>query len=515
MSDRTVDRDSTPYLSVRGVARTYGGVQALRRADLTVSGGEIHGLVGENGAGKSTLVRIMAGIEAPDAGSVQRGTRTDGTPVRLAIVPQYPRMAQELSVWQNLLVGDEPRRGPFLAAHVGRRRIEEIADRFDIALDLTKPAGDLGGTEIRLAALLAALVHRPDVLILDEPTVGLAATDQTAILNTLRRFRDARHAVVYISHDLTEVCTISDRVTPLRNGTTEGTLNAPVSPHDLASRLFGQADDRPSPPGDPLPGGDAIVTFDGAVIRNHRSARQLGPLDLEIAAGCITAITGVRESGLDLIEQYLAGEAVLDAGAIRLDGRRLNARVDPARLRRRDMAFVPSDRFDRAAALSGSVEENAILQERAAVHPGGFRTTRRARGITHRLLETFGLTVSRLQPLSALSGGTIQKLILARELDRRPRVCVIAEPTAGLDLRSQSALAGLLHDLAAAGSAVVVLSSSMQAAQRMAHRVHVLHGGRLAGTFAPDQDEAIARAFAGIGGSDTSAATQPQGEGCP
>lgn len=510
-----------PFLTLSSVARWYGPIRALTHADLTLVPGEIHGLVGENGAGKSTLVRVIAGIEDPDGGTIDRTHPDEQRPVRLAVVPQYPRLAELLPVWQNLIVGNEPRWGPFLAGRRGLSEIEEIAQRYDIALDLTKPAGELGATEIRLAALLAALAHRPEVLILDEPTVGLTVTDQSAILNTLRRFRDDNHSVLYISHDLTEVCTIADRVTPLMHGETGTALPAPVSAEELATILFGdvapaargrngtsgdagaecgaaEASPEPSPPTDAAAATEAVLRCDHAVIHNTSTARHLGPLTIEVAAGKITAITGVRESGLDLIEQYLSGEATLEAGTVRVEGRRLNSRVDPARLRRRNVAFIPSDRFDSAAALSGSVEENAILQERATVHPRGFRTAHRAQGITTRLLDTFGIHVSQVQPLWALSGGTIQKLILARELDRQPTLCIIAEPTAGLDLQSQISLKELLTDLAARGSAVIVLSSSIRASQLLADVIYVLHDGALAGTFEPDQEQEIARAFAGI-----------------
>lgn len=512
------------FLTVSSVARWYGPIRALSNANVTLIPGEIHGLVGENGAGKSTLVRVIAGIEDADAGVVVRTHPTENRPVRLAIVPQYPRLAEHLPVWQNLIIGNEPRWGPFLASRRGLAEIEEIAQRYDIALDLTKPAGELGATEIRLAALLAALSQRPEILILDEPTVGLTITDQSAILNTLRRFRDEDHSVLYISHDLTEVCSISDRVTPLIQGETRPPRAAPVSPEELATILFGDilpasvgappdgegaCDERLKDPpttdaADPISQrahGEhrrAVLRCDHAVIHNPRTARHLGPLSIDVAAGEITAITGVRESGLDLIEQYLTGEATLESGTIRVEERRLNPRVDPARLRRRNVAFVPSDRFDSAAALSGSVEENAILQERATVHPRGFRTSHRARGITTRLLDTFGIHVSQVQPLWALSGGTIQKLILARELYRHPSVCIIAEPTAGLDLQSQRSLKEILTDLAAEGSAVIVLSSSIRASQLLAETIYVLHDGSLAGMFTSGQDQEIARAFAGI-----------------
>lgn len=517
--------DST-LVSVRGIARSYGTTEALRDASLDLYRGEIHGLVGENGAGKSTLVRIIAGIEEADAGTIQHG---QSPAPRIAIVPQYPRMAAELSVWENLVVGDEPRWGPLLRMRRARQLVEQIAEGYDIALDVEKPAGALGGTELRLAALLAALVHEPDVLVLDEPTVGLAATDQEAILQTLRRFRDDQRSILYISHDLNEVCALAERVTPLVAGRTREAIDHP-DPGELAALLFGRdthpgtdPPDTPDPPDafhrqtdatkpDALPtapstgsASAAILRLEEAVLRSAASGRSVGPVTLELRAGQVAALTGVRESGLDLVEQYLAGEAELVAGTIRLAGRRLSSRVEPARLRHRGLAFVPSDRFDRAAALTGSVEENAIVQERGAVHPRGLRLRGGASGTTRRLLDVFGLRVSRFQPLSALSGGTIQKLILARELDRAPQACVISEPTAGLDLRSQQALRDILQQLAQAGSAVLLLSSSISAAQTLAGAVHVLHGGQLVGSFAPDQSEAIARAFAGIIPS----------EGCP
>lgn len=505
---------SHPLLEARGIARSYGEVRALEHADITLSAGSIHGLVGENGAGKSTFVRVIAGIEEPDGGTVVHHPRSGDHPLRLAVVPQYPRMALSLPVWQNLIVGSEPRRGPFLASRRGRRRIDEIAGRYDIALDLTKRAGELGGTELRLAALLAALVHEPDVLVLDEPTVGLAPTDQAAILATLRRFRDDVRSVLYISHDLTEVCGISDVVTPLVAGRTDTPIAAPVSPEELATRLFGAVAEtnalrEPAVSSEPRDSADAdadqeILLFEEAVIRNDRTSRRLGPISIRIRPGVISAITGVRESGLDILEQYLAGEAHLDAGAVRHAGSRLNARVDPPRLRRRGIAYIPSDRFDSAAALAGSVEENAILQERGTVHPRGVRRSGSAGRMTSHLLDTFDLRVSRWQPLSALSGGTIQKLILARELDRRPSVCIIAEPTAGLDLQSQRSLAAILRQLAAGGSAVVILSSSIKAVESLADEITVLHGGLSAGTFQPDQQEGIARAFAGIAGGAAS-----------
>lgn len=520
-STSTDHRDAI-LLRADHLERRYGAVTALADASIVLARGEIHGLVGENGAGKSTLVRLLAGIEKPDCGTISTVPRADGAPVRFAVVPQHPRMAPSLPLWQNILLGTESRRGPFVAARAARTRLRAIADQFDIVLDTDRETATLGGTEVRIAALLAALVRDPDILILDEPTVGLSQVDQRVIVDTLTRLREQGAAILFISHDLSEVAALCDRVTPIIGGSSRATMERPITTSALATAVFGQHDDVTSderareqradrqdlPKAAPerqdyrtatTAERTAGLTLEGAILRDPRAGRTLGPLTLDAPAGQITAITGVRESGLDLIEHFFSGTAVLEAGAIRMGGRRIGSRVEPAALRASGLAFVPTDRFERAAALDGSVEENAILQDRLHVHPLGWRTRGRAKTVTHRLLDRFSLHVSGSSPLASLSGGTIQKVILARELDSNPAVCIVAEPTAGLDLASQRVLATQLSALAERGSAVVIIGSSLDSVCDMADSVVVLHGGAIMGTFNPGERHLISRAFAGIG----------------
>ncbi len=497
---------SRPLLTAHTITKRYGSIRALADASLDLLPGEIHALVGENGAGKSTLVRVLAGIEEPDGGAVQieRELYDASRRTTVAIVPQYPRMAPSIPVWQNLLVGDEPRWGPFMARREGLRRIDGVARRFNIDLDIERPAGALGGTEIRLAALLSALVRNPSILILDEPTVGLSGIDRKAILASLNSFRDDQNAILFISHDLEEVASVCDRVTILAGGRTLQTIPAPVSADRLAAVLFGgRATHASVTPNGAAEHGEmsrttASLVLDRAVIRGRKTVRPLGPIDLAAYPGCVCAVTGMRESGLDIIEQYFAGEAQLEKGAIRLAEKTLGAVVEPSDLRSAGLAYIPSDRFDRAAALTGSVEENAILHERATVHPRGFRDPKDTRGVTSRLMDVFGVRVAPTAPLEALSGGTIQKLILARELDKAPAVCIIVDPTAGLDLEGQFALRATLHDMARSGTAVLVLSSAIESVLILAERITVLYDRAVVGEFAPYQKEEIARAFAGV-----------------
>ena len=511
-------------LAAEHLQKRYGQILALTDASARVHRGEILGLVGENGAGKSTFVRLVAGIEQPDNGTISTSfDRSRGG--SCAVVPQYPRMAPTIPLLHNLIVGSEPRisRLPLLRSVVDLRRaanqLDAIARRFDIELDLTKRAGSLNGTELRLAALLAALAHNPDMLILDEPTVGLAVTDQSRVLNTVRTVRDEGMAVLYISHDLGEVSRNADRVTVLIQGRTVETFDPAPDAQTLASLLFdhrregsdtatsvmtersllftdGSAD---GSAGDAAPDtGHGAIAFEEVSLYDRHSGRSLGPLSFSVMPGGITAITGVRESGLDLLEQYLSCEGELSSGAIRVGGHRIAAELSPGTLRTQGIAFVPSDRFERAAALEGSVEENATVTGRSRIHPRGIRVPEEERRLTKRLLDRFDIRTHRHMPLGSLSGGTIQKLILARELETDPTICIISEPTAGLDLQSQQILLESLREIAAAGAGVIILSSSIDAVTSLAHQVVVLHDGVVQGVYAAHESEKIARAFAGL-----------------
>jgi ABC-type sugar transport system ATPase subunit len=489
-------------LEATHVEKNYGAVRALKDASISLSAGKICGLVGENGAGKSTFMRILAGIEEADGGTITVATDSLNRPVVPAIVPQYPRLAGSIPVWQNLLLGVEPRHGVLIDRNRGRQILLETVRRYAIDLDIDKRAGALNGTELRLAALMAALVRDPRLIILDEPTVGLAETDREAILNTLDSLRRDGLGVLYISHDLGEVCRIADGVTVIGGGTTRKPLHGPVTPEVLAEMMFGgdTGTERPGPVEDhgaaPVQS-ERGLRFEDTHIYDRLSDRSLGPLSFSAPAGSITALTGIRESGLDLLELYLSGEARVIDGALRVGERRISSHIEPADLRREGAVYIPSDRFDSAAALDGSVEENAILQVRERVHPGGIRTTRHTRGVTRSLLNRFGVSASRTVPLGALSGGTIQKLILARELEHPAPACIIAEPFAGLDLNSQKTLGALLRGIADGGTAVLILSSSVDSVVSIAENIYVLTAGKLTGPFRPEQHHAISHAFAG------------------
>jgi len=485
---------SAAVIAAESVCRRYDRIPALDGVSLSINSGEVHGLIGENGAGKSTIVRILAGIEAPDSGIVRGDTS------RVAVVSQNPKLAPSIPVWQSLITGEEPRIGPLLDRRHAIAGVEEIAARFSIDVDVRRPAARLNQTEQRLAALLSALLGNPAVILLDEPTVGLAPVDRKRILQTVRALRDGGTGVLYVSHDLREMAEIADRVTVLVAGRSTVTRTRPFVTEQLVTDLFPDGTDGIPSVAEPAKTDDdaPIASFEELTVRDPLGGRALGPLSLELAAGRITAVVGVRESGLDLLESYLTGEFELSSGAVRVRGRRLSARLDPGDLRSRGVAIIPSDRILRAAALDGTVTENAIVADRTRIHPRGIRAREGERSLTGRLLERFGIREGHHLPLGALSGGTIQKLILARELDTSPELCIITEPSAGLDLRSIERLYADLRSLAAGGAAVLLLSSHVDSILPVADAIIALYDGRISGRYGATGKADITRAITGL-----------------
>lgn len=489
-------------IAADSVHRYYDRIPALQGVSLEIYPGEIHGLIGENGAGKSTIVRILAGIEIPDSGTVR------GEPDSVAVVPQNPQLAPSLPVWQSLITGREPRIGPLLDRRRAIAAVEAIAARFSIDVDIRRIAGRLNQTEQRLASLLSALLRDPSVVLLDEPTVGLAPIDRERILHTVRTLKHEGKGVLYVSHDLREITEIADRVTVLVAGSSAVTRKRPFATERLVADLFpGEAEGAPAPGAPIVPTGtDAaalpIASFEELTVRDPLGGRTLGPLSLDLAPGRIVAVVGVRESGLDLLESFLTGEIELSAGAVRVRGRRLPARLDPGDLRHRRVAIIPSDRIVRAAALDGTVTENAIIADRTRIHPRGIRARQGERSLTRRLLSRFGIREGHHLPLGSLSGGTIQKLILARELDTSPELCIIAEPSAGLDVRSIQRLYADLRELAIAGAAVLLLSSHVDSILPVADSIVALYDGRISGRYGTVAKTEITRAITGLTDSE-------------
>lgn len=469
-------------------------MKALKGVSLRIAPGRIHGLVGENGAGKTTLARIIAGLEEPDDGLISE-------PGVVALVPQHPRLARGLSLWENLIVGEEPGRGLFLNRRRSLEKLGVAGTRFGVEIDLEESAEGMTAGEMRTAILLGALVKRPDVLILDEPSIGLDENDRETIRRIIRKTAEEGTAVLLVSHDLYEINSLADELTVLRKGAVERTFSGSFSPEEVTSVLFPKPETEPPRSisrEEPDPSGNPRLLMHNLAALHPGTGRKIGPLDLTLPPGGIIALVGLREAGIDTLERLFTGDLWITDGTMSVDGLHLPSRITPNLLRKRGLSYIPSDRIHSGTTLEGSVEENLILHQRRELHRGGFIRPQKSAAFADLLLGRFHVEGTRWNRLASLSGGNIQRVILSRELSQNPGVVVVAEPGAGLDMAGQHRLREEFGALTKKGSSILVVTSDLREAVTYADSVLVMYGGKVVGPFSYSQTERIARAMMGI-----------------
>lgn len=519
-----------PVLEVRSVRKRFGRVLALDDVDFTAFPGEIHALLGENGAGKSTLMQIASGLYAPDAGRMRLAGRDvawrsadQARAAGVAMVHQHFMLVPTLTVAENLALA-RGMRGWLDRAELDR---ETLAFARDFRLAIPDPSrrideisvGDRQRVEILKALIGEGIgadgrLHPPGLLILDEPTAVLTPDEASALFELLEGLAARGAAIVIVTHKLPEVLRIADRVTILRAGRVIASgAAADQDERSLATAMVGTGRDRaPAASG---PSGDAIgappregarlLRLEGVSARDVRGAPVLDAVSLDVAAGELVVIAGVEGNGQAELVSVLDGTArdrLRDVrGRVEIDGQRIE-RASDARAAR--LAVVPADRVRDGLVAELPAWENLLLDVRrlAAAAPRGWIRRPAALRRASASIAEFGVQpADPLRSAGALSGGNQQRLILARELgDPAPRAIVAANPSRGLDLAATAAIRARLRALAAAGAAVLVLSSDLDEVEELAGTVAVLFRGRLLrpASATPDRAE-IGRLMAGSG----------------
>lgn len=478
------------------IRKSFGAVCAVRDAFFSITEGEVVALLGENGAGKSTLMRIAAGLLAPDGGTIsidgervvldrQAGATRHG----IAMVPQHFALMDAFSVADNLALAaiDLP------ALYSGSRlesAAEAIVARSGIAIGrLDRRVAELSVGEKAKLELAKALARRPRLLILDEPTSVLTPMEVGELFDSLRGLAAAGLAIVLITHKLPEAFAIAQRVVVMRGGAiiSGATIDA-TSPAEVAALMVPPAERPPArvrtPPGEP------VLSLRGVSTMSGERQVALDGIRLEIRAGEVVAIAGVAGNGQTELGALLRGLVLPKEGAIEILGRRVTPRD---LFQRRDVGHIPEDR-----AADGLVEELTLGENLALGDPRWSR--RDGRRAAEKAIESFAIRASSPdQPAGTLSGGNQQKLLLARELTRAPRLVVAAEPTRGLDLRSAADVRARLAAAAAEGAAVLLITSDLDEAFALADSVCVMYRGRLSPRMpAGDSRDRVASLMAGV-----------------
>ena len=495
-------------LAVRGLAKRYGAVVALRSADLTVEPGEVHALLGANGAGKSTLVKMLTGVIRPDGGSITIGDR----PVRitspaaarrvgLAAVFQDPALVPDLTALQNLKLT-----GADVAAV--RRWLETM----DLPrLDLTELVADLPLPMLRMLDLARALARDPQLLLLDEITAALPSDLAERVFRVMRRWREQGRSVLFISHRLAEVRAICDRATVLRDGRDVGTLvMAEASEEKIVELMLGpvapavvEAQSARQATAAARPGGVAVQERPAASEQPLLEVRDLRAGDVHgvsfvLHAGEILGVAALEGQGQETLFDCLAGRRRLDGGELRVAGRALAPRT-PYDAIRAGMVLVPADRLQ-ALLPQRSVRENiaAPLYNRVARWgPINIREESRRVGAA---IARLSIDTRAQRQVRRLSGGNQQKVTVARWLASGFRVMLCFDPTRGIDVGTKRQIYALLRELAAAGAAVLLFTSELPEIQLVCDRVVVLYEGQITREMAAaEADEgALLRAAHGL-----------------
>ena len=474
-------------LQARGLAKRFGATRALEGVDLTLRAGEIHTLMGQNGAGKSTLIKLLTGVEAPDAGTVL----LDGQPIapaspleaqRLGIstVYQEVNLCPNLSVAENLYAGRYPRRLGMIDWKAVREGARGLLAELQLELDVDRPLSSCPVAIQQMVAIARALGVSARVLILDEPTSSLDESEVAGLFAVMRRLRERGMAILFVTHFLDQVYAVSDRITVLRNGGLVGEyLPAELPQPALVRAMVGREVD--------LAGGresGAGVAEDAPVaVEAHGLARRgaLHPVDLRIRAGEVLALGGLLGSGRTELARLLFGLDRADHGELRIDGRAAELH-HPADAVARGMALSPEERKTEGIVGALSVRENIVLALQA--RRGWWRTLPRAQQaeLAERYVALLGIRTAGIEtPVDALSGGNQQKVVLARWLATAPRLLILDEPTRGIDIAAKQEIMAEVVRLAREGMAVLFISAEIDELTRLGDRIAVLRERRLAG----------------------------------
>ena len=490
-------------LRLDAVSRSFGAVEVLFDVDLALEPGEVHALIGENGAGKSTTMKIMAGYLAPTTGRVL----IDGAEARFAssqeaeaagvvLIHQEFNLADALTVEQNVFLGHELRRGPFLDRRAMRERTAALLDRLDCRADPGARVQGLSNPDKQMVEIAKALNRDARVLVMDEPTAVLTAREAEVLFEQVGRLRRDGVAILFTSHKLGEVARISDVVTVMRDGrvvahrptaeTTEDAMAEAMVGRDVSSLYPARA----APVGD-----EVVLSVRGLTVPGHS-----WDVSFDLRRGEILGVAGLIGSGRTETMEGLVGLR-RSTGEVRLHGRPVRWTA-PRQALRDGVAYLTEDRKGRGLLLAKGMRENLTLQSLADFTRVLIDEAAEERALDH-AIATFDVRAPhRGVAVGDLSGGNQQKLLLAKTMLAEPGIVLIDEPTRGIDIGTKQQIYEFVHALTARGKSVIVISSEMQEVIGLADRVVVMRSGRVAGEVAGDAvtEDRIVRLAMGLDG---------------
>ena len=469
---------------MRQIVKSFGSVEVLKSVDMEIQRGEVHALAGENGAGKSTLMKILQGVHPVTSGEiyvtgdkVQIANTHDAESAGIGMVFQEFSLVPSLTVAQNVFLNHE-RMGKFglISDRAAESAAAEIFADMGVSVDPRARVENLGTAYWQLVEIAKALAKDAKVLVMDEPTASLAKHEVDSLFSLIRRLKDRGIAIVYISHRMDEIRQIADMITVLRDGRV--VLSEAVSaltPAEIVEAIIGRR------LASELAYQEKTSTVDGPVVlsaRNLSSATVLDGASVDVRAGEIVGLAGLMGSGRTEFARVVAGMDRPTAGELEIDGKQVTFRSAEA-AQKAGVALIPEDRREQGLVLEHSVSENLTLPVLDRIMGGLLISTRKARELTKKLIGEYEIKVDDPdRPVGLLSGGNQQKVVIAKWVNTQPRVLVMDEPTAGVDIGTKTEILEMIREFAARGNAVIFISSELPELLSVADRVVIFRQGR-------------------------------------
>lgn len=475
-------------LELRGITKRFPGVLANDHVDFDMKTGEVHALLGENGAGKSTLMKILYGLYHPDEGEillngepVRISSPTDSINLGIGMIHQHFMLVPSLTVAENVALGLPSSRGPLTDLDRVSKRIIELADIYNLKIDPSAYVWQLSVGQQQRVEIIKALYRGAALLILDEPTAVLTPQEVDELFIIMRQMTKDGHALIFISHKLHEVVDISQRVSVLRDGRKIGTrLTSETTKQDLANWMVGREvgfiPDRGN-----IQRGEVRLKLDQVFCGSDRGTPGLRGVSLDIHSGEILGVAGVSGNGQRELAEAVTGLRKITAGRVILEGNDVT-NFPPAELTARMLSYIPEERMRDGMIKDFSVAENMILREhhKEPYSRFGFLRLKSISNHTENLIKKFHVKTPSQETLAKnLSGGNIQKVVLAREISRNPRAIIAAQPTRGLDIGATEYVREQLLEQRKHGAAIILISEDLDEILALSDRVAVIYEGNI------------------------------------
>ncbi|SPT52723.1 Ribose import ATP-binding protein RbsA [Actinomyces bovis] len=495
-------------LELRGITKRFGPLVANNHIDLTVEEGHIHALLGENGAGKSTLMNVLYGLHQPDEGEIL----LDGVPVvfngpgdavaaGIGMVHQHFMLIPVFTVAESIALGYEPLgKAGLIDVAKARKTVREVSARFGFDLDPDALIEDLPVGAQQRVEIVKALSRDAKVLILDEPTAVLTPQETDELMGIMRQLADAGTSIVFITHKLREVRAVADDITVIRRGAVVGTASPQDSEADLANKMVGRSIMMrvQKEPAKPSGGGLAfrdvsLLSSTGSVLLDH--------IDFQVERGEIVAIAGVQGNGQTELAEVILGLRTPNSGSINLEGMDIT-RTSPGKSLRAGIGFIPEDRSTDGIIASFSISENLVLDQfkEPQFSKGAVLKLKAIERNAHAKKEEYDIRLTQVEdPISSLSGGNQQKVVVAREISKDLNLLVANQPTRGVDVGSIEFIHKRIVAVRDQGTPVLLISSELDEVISLADRIAVMYRGQIVGIVPADTSrEALGLMMAGV-----------------